>query len=541
MADNLLLTALRAQIREWIGETETPAHGDLESVIASLTSEFDVSEYRKEIAEAIISELKLCDVIPEVHREYRPIVYDGVLFLLSNLSWKRFIQLVVRQLLLGEEIPPEQRLIELARELPTLHKLGQIIARNRDVEFRFRKWLILLENDTSDADAQPFLKTILEETGNASIIVTGDKILAEASVAAVVPFKWQAPDTGECYDGVFKLLKPHVKEHLHEEMALLDALAHYYDKNREIYLLKDFRFIETFRNVKESIMKEIHLAGEQANLKEAHTFYSENPFTKIPDLYPFSTKNMTAMERIRGVKITDTTLSKEQKERLAKRLFITIVIQPLFSLNEVTIFHGDPHGGNIFAIPGKNGEPVIALLDWSLAGKLTRTGRSNILRLSLSVLTGDKEQIYQILAALSEDNLGDSSELSKRSRQCIYEFFNDDSNRMPGQLMKRTFLLVDSIAKEGINFPADLLLLRKSIFTLEGLLYELDQAFDMDRCMFTFLGQILSEEMPLRWFYLWFPLFDSAQHYKSQYSNMELLEIINKLAVMMFQRLSGLR
>ncbi len=536
MADNFLLTSLKALIHERIGATETPAHSDLESLIANLTSEFDIWEYRKEIAKAIISEIKLCDVIPEVHRQYRPIVYDGVLFLLSNLSEKRFIQLVVRQLLLGKDIPPEQRLIELARELPTLHKLGQVIARNRDVEFRFRKWLIHLENDTSGADVKPFLKTIVEEIGNASAIETGDKILAEASVAAVVPFKGQAPDTGQRYHGVVKLLKPHVEEYLHEEMALLDGLAHYYDKNREIYLLKNFRFIETFRDVKESLMREIHLSGEQANLKEAYTFYREDPFTKIPALYPFSTKKMTAMERIRGVKITDTPLSKEQKERLAKRLFISLVIRPLFSLNEVTIFHGDPHGGNIFAIPLENGEHIIALLDWSLAGKLTKTQRSNILRLYLSVLTGDKEQIYQILAALSEDSLGASSGLSKRTRQSIHEFFKDDGNRMPGQLMKRTFFLINRTAEQGIKFPADLLLLRKAIFTLEGLLYELDPAFDIDRCLFAFLGQLLSEELPLRWFYLWFPLFDSAQHYKSLLSNMELLELMNKLAAKMFWR-----
>ncbi len=86
------------------------------------------------------------------------------------------------------------------------------------------------------------------------------------------------------------------------------------------------------------------------------------------------------------------------------------------------------------------------------------------------------------------------------------------------------------------TYPADLLLLRKAIFTLEGLLYELDPAFDIDRCLFAFLGQLLSEELPLRWFYLWFPLFDSAQHYKSLLSNMELLELMNKLAAQMFWR-----
>ena len=47
-------------------------------------------------------------------------------------------------------------------------------------------------------------------------------------------------------------------------------------------------------------------------------------------------------------------------------------------------------------------------------------------------------------------------------------------------LIKKSFKLLEQLSFEGFVFPAELMLFRKAIFTLEGVLYDLDPSFDMN-------------------------------------------------------------
>ena len=92
-----------------------------------------------------MKETEIVDIVPDCYQQLRPIVSDGVFFFLNHLSPERFITLVVDQLSLKEECSSEQRLIEMVQKIPTLHKLGQVIARRKEIDQRFRQWLINLE------------------------------------------------------------------------------------------------------------------------------------------------------------------------------------------------------------------------------------------------------------------------------------------------------------------------------------------------------------------------------------------------------------
>ncbi|RMD59170.1 MAG: hypothetical protein D6828_01890, partial [Nitrospirae bacterium] len=332
---------------------------------------------RAELCDWLILSTGLLHAIPDKYRDYRKVVHDGVRFLLMNISKERFAKLLAEQLTLSN-VSMHKRLITLAKEFPTLHKLGQIVARNRNIDPQFRRWLITLEHDTTKNIIPP---EIIKHINLPPHIKIGNNIIAEASVGVVVPFYTKE---GEGIKGVLKILKPNIVDILNEEMAILDRLGVYFHENREKYPLKDFRFIETFKDIKEGLLSEIDLLGEQQHLRTAKIFYDEMDYIKIPEVYDFSTKDMTAMEFIDGNRITESELSTEEKKWVAEKLFASIIGLPLFSTLDKTIFHGDPHGGNVF-ITKEGGEIKIALLDWSLTGRLTKEQRANILRLSLSI------------------------------------------------------------------------------------------------------------------------------------------------------------
>ena len=163
-------------------------------------------------------------------------VRDGIEFFLSQISCQRLIDLVISQLQLKSDVDTRERLVELAKRIPTLHKLGQIIARNRTIDPAVKKWLIQLENGCYGTPLEGILRRIdgqLGETGSLDRVTVQPVILSEASVAAVIPFYWNRPSAHEQIHGVFKVLKPGIRSHLEEELIILEKTGAFFEKNRQ--------------------------------------------------------------------------------------------------------------------------------------------------------------------------------------------------------------------------------------------------------------------------------------------------------------------
>ncbi len=92
--------------------------------------------------------------------------------------------------------------------------------------------------------------------------------------------------------------------------------------------------------------------------------------------------------------------------------------------------------------------------------------------------------------------------------------------------IKKTFKLLEELAYEGFVFPADLMLFRKAMFTLEGVIYDLCPEFDMDAAVTRHLAALIADEMPSRIGNLFFPLADRPENYPSLISNLELQSLL---------------
>jgi ubiquinone biosynthesis protein len=89
-------------------------------------------------------------------------------------------------------------------------------------------------------------------------------------------------------------------------------------------------------------------------------------------------------------------------------------------------------------------------------------------------------------------------------------------------LIKKAFRLLEELSYEGFVFPPELMLFRKAIFTLEGVLHDLWPAFDMDAAVIRYLTSLVIQEFPMRIGGLFFPLADRSENYPSLISNSEL-------------------
>ena len=151
--------------------------------------------------------------------------------------------------MLADDVALEQRLITFIEQMPSLQKLGQIIARNRNLNPAFRTELTRLENEIRDVDPKQ-IKTEIEQRLGPTLgtyqVEIETFIHAEASVCALMRFSWVNPASTNKEEGIFKVLKPHLKDYFAEEMQILQGLADFFDTKRKNHVLAQINLRNVF-------------------------------------------------------------------------------------------------------------------------------------------------------------------------------------------------------------------------------------------------------------------------------------------------------
>lgn len=445
---------------------------------------------RNELGKWVTHILPAEQVVPEVYAAWRPLVRDAMLFMITRLSAARLAPKIVEQLQLPPDTPPEARLLRLIAKVPGLQKIGQVLARNRHMHPSLRKALSELENGISDVDPAEILAVIRAELGprlEAYAVEIEPAMFSEASVSAVMRFTWSNPDTGERERGVFKVLKPYVPSCFKEDMRLLQQLAAHLASRHPEY---GRALPETITNVRQLLDREVDYPREQATLTEAARLYGSLPGVRVPRLFrPLSTAKITALSEEDGVKVTRAFAHEPaaSRRRVAEQLIETLVAVPLLDGGETAILHADPHAGNLL-YDERTGELVV--LDWALTERLTREQRRHVALLALLLGLRDPLGVCGEIAAL---RLGGGT--ARMIRDHVTTFIEQlPFSKLPGSL--DAMRLLDRLALEGVRFPTPLLMFRKVLFTLDGILHDIGAPN-------VHMDLIIARQLAKRWWQRW--------------------------------------
>ena len=418
---------------------------------------------------AFVQALDIGQLVPERYAAYRSLVAEALAFFLDRLPASRRTALLADQLSLATFATLAERVVAVMRQCPTLHKLGQLIARDRRLAPDFRAQLQTLESLPSTIPAQEILETIQREVGRSDITVI-PRTIAEASVAVVVPFAWRERPGAPRQDGVFKVLKPGVEGRLTEELQIWAAVAEFLAERTRKYGLPVLECQEMLDQVRDLLASEIHLDREQAHLAEAARLYAGNRAVLIPRLFPFSTSRLTAMERVDGRKVTDVTGS-EARRRLGNLIVQALVATPFWSEAGTSMFHADPHAGNLLL----TGDDRLAILDWSLVGHLNKAAREHLMQVLLGALTLDPARICEAARRLSARPSGPAAS------QAVVAAALAELRRGAFPGFEWLVGLLDRLAVAGAaGFPADLLFFRKALLSVSGVVADVDSATALD-------------------------------------------------------------
>jgi ubiquinone biosynthesis protein len=413
-------------------------------------------------------------LVPDVYARWRPLVHDAMLFVVSRLSSKRLAPKVVEQLEVPPDTPGEQRLLRFIAKVPGLQKIGQVLARNRQLDPPLRAALSELENGISDVRWPEVAEVILEELGprlGEYSVRLESTILAEASVSAVIPFTWRNPASGRRERGVFKVLKPHIPGCFAEDMAILQQLASKLARKHRGEGVRLGGFSETLIDVRRLLEHEVDFIGEQRTLPEAGRTFGSIPGVRVPRVIaPLCTPIVTALSREPGTKITNArAVPNGERRRVAGRLVEAAMAVPTLSLKRNSLFHADPHAGNLL-YDKTRGEVVF--LDWALTERLSCEHRRYMAVLVASMMLRDPGGVCAAIDGLRHRHGSTSSPQEMLIRERVLRFLDSMPPLYPAGPMDAMRLL-DEIALEGIRFPAPLIMFRKAAFTLDGVMKDI--------------------------------------------------------------------
>ena len=411
-------------------------------------------------------------LVPEPYTAWRQPVREAMLFVADHFSDARLAEKLLEQIELPPNARPETRLLQLIAKVPGLQKLGQVLARNRRLRPALRKALAELENGIHDVDADGVQAIIREQLGpklERFAVEIEPRLLSEASVSAVISFTWTNPESGERERGVFKVLKPHIPVYFAEDMHLLQDLAHYFGRRHREYGPGARAIPDTFRKVRRLLQHEVDFPREQKTLLEARELYKDVPKVRVPRVMrPLCTRTITAITEETGTKITDEAarIPPWRRRAVAEQLMEALVAVPLFSPAKYSLFHADPHAGNLL-YNGHTGELII--IDWALRERLNREQRRQLALLFLMVVLRDPVGASNAITALAEQPVRRSSRKKEVIRDRVRLFLDAlPVTRLPSAT--DSMQLLEDVAFQGIRFPAPLIMLSKVLFTLDGIL-----------------------------------------------------------------------
>jgi len=178
------------------------------------------------------------------------------------------------------------------------------------------------------------------------------------------------------------------------------------------------------------------------------------------------------------------------------------------------MFHSDPHAGNLLYTH----DDRLAILDWSLVGHLGEAERIAMGQIVLAAITLRAERIVTLLEQLDERRTVDLSALETVVESWLRRIRH---GQLPG-LTWLVGLLDDATQTARLRVGADMMLFRKSLHTLEGVIGELGaDGFSIERALVMEFVRHFGCECPGRWFTA-----PDSRRFATRLSNADLAETL---------------
>ena len=431
--------------------------------------------------------------LPRYRQILATLVRYGYQDVVSALHLEGFVR-PFEKVALGDDIPPQDRARRMRMVLedlgPTFVKLGQVLSTRPDLlPEAYITELASLRDDVRPFPYEEAEQILKEDYGRPPSEVfdwIDTSPLASASISQV--HRVRLADGRQL---VLKIRRPGIEKTIHADLEILKNLALLTE--RRLPFLVPYGPVGLVREFERSLKRELDFGVERRTMERCQEQFAREPMAHIPYVVAeYSSVRVIAMEFIGGVGVIDIAGLKAMginPAEVAIRGAHILMIQ----IFRHGFFHADPHPGNLRVLQGG----VIAPLDYGMFGQLDLQTRERIADLLAGLMAQETDRVLRALDAL--DIRGENVDPRALRRDCSelvasYADLSLDTIDL-GRLLRE---LVEFIRRFQLRIPPDLVLLIRSLVTIDGVGRTLDPHFDISKELYPFL-----RELALKRFHPW--------------------------------------
>lgn len=358
---------------------------------------------------------------------------------------------------------------------PLFVKFGQLLSTRRD----FLPDDIIIELSKLQDRVPPFdsavaVAAIEAELGCPVTDIFDDfsqQALASASISQVHEARLKS---GEAV--VVKILRPHIEEEVNGDIALLLSLTHFLERASKS--AKRIRLKDMINELGRTLENELDLIQEAANASQFRRQFKTSPLVSIPKVHwDYTRKRVLVMDRIYGIPVNQVSLLRQKGFNLtevAKRGIEIFYIQVF----ENAFFHADMHPGNLFIAEQPVHLPHWILIDFGIVGTLSKENQHYLAANFLAFI----DRNYRRVAELHLESKWVPAHvrvdvLESAIRSVCEPLFELPQNQVSlGQTLLR---LIQIARRFKMEVMPELLLLQKTLVSIEGVAKHLDPDIDM--------------------------------------------------------------
>jgi predicted unusual protein kinase regulating ubiquinone biosynthesis (AarF/ABC1/UbiB family) len=363
---------------------------------------------------------------------------------------------------------------------PSYIKLGQWLSSRSDILPQpYLDVFSRLQDDVPPAPFDEVSEIIERELGEIDqVFESFDKrAISGASLGQVYLAQYQGKSV------VVKVSRPNIEEKISHDIYILGKLlpiaTRFIDPNLK------FSAEGMLSQFTETIKEEMDYRIESRNLLQIKDNLKEDATVMIPQVFlDRTTKHVLTLQYLPGIKITDIkALEKIRVDRAkivvrAHRIFFKMLLRD-------TLFHADPHPGNIAV----NDEGKIILYDFGMVGRLDDDTRKKLIRLYLGLIDKDPVRTTDVLIELGTLEPSVNRYVVERGLELsIQSLYGKSVDRMEVKALQE--LANKTMSHFPFRLPKNLALYMRMASILEGIYKHHDVKFQFVRV----LANLLEEE-----------------------------------------------
>lgn len=353
---------------------------------------------------------------------------------------------------------------------PTFVKLGQVLSTRVDIFSA--EWIEEFERLQSNvapiptADIRALAESHLGRPVEKVFRYIDPQPIGSASIAQVHRAELIGGQTV-----AVKIKRPDIEPTIQADLRILTHLANLIES--EIPESRRYQPVQMVQYFARSLDKETDLSIELRYMQRFETTFQNHPFIHIPKVYQeFSNRHILVQEYVSDTLLKDMpseTLDADTRRTLAGRITDTLFIMIL----KQGFFHADPHPGNIFI----NGEGRITLIDFGLVGHLSSTRRREITDLINALTRRDQFTMQYVLSNWAQGELPDENLLGADVLEMLLNYEHTPIRDL--RISQVINDITQIMRRHALTLPGDLVMLFKTLITLEGVVKRLDGSTEL--------------------------------------------------------------